>query len=312
MNSSERRLKLILTLQSNEQMNARELAEKFGVSRRTIFRDLKVLEKMNVPVTWDKYSGYGIMRGYNMPPIMFNSQELATIMVGLSFARSQVDEQLAGDAEDVALKIKNVLPRELKEFMNSLENRTIVDPFLHYGSAKKKGGNWYLIASAISQQKRISFTYDAKSKSRKKDRKIDPYLLVFYMDHWNVIGRSHLRDSPRNFVLDRMTDIQILDEIYTLNDELDPESLIFRSEGNSHVIVLEVDKDTFGRFSSNLPAKIIKKTEVDSKIIKVTFRFDNLTYINEWLLQYSDNIKICEPAELKKIRASLLKKMLDD
>jgi len=311
MNSSERRLKLILTLQSDQQLNARELAEKFNVSRRTIFRDLKVLNKMEIPITWDKYSGYGIMPGYKMPPIMFTSQELATVIVGLSFAQSQVDKQLAEDAKNVELKIRNVVPGELKEFMSSLNKKTIVDPYLKYGAEKKKGGNWYLITSAISQKKRISFDYITKGDDKYTSRKIDPYLIVFFRDHWNTIGYSHKRSSIRNFLLSSMKNIQIVEEEYEEKKDINPERLIFRSERSSHKIVVEVDASVESRFMANLPAKIIKKYSINSKLIKVVFAFDNLDYINEWLLQFSDKIKIIEPSNLIKKRKKLLKQLLN-
>ena len=104
--SSERRMKLILMLQdSRKRLTVDKLAETFGVSRRTIFRDLNALSEINVPVTWERYSGYGIMPGYKVPPLMFTSKELATIMVGLNFVKSQVDQQLVEDAKGVELKI---------------------------------------------------------------------------------------------------------------------------------------------------------------------------------------------------------------
>ena len=311
MNSSERRLKLILTLQSNQQLNARELAEKFNVSRRTIFRDLKVLNKMEIPITWDQYSGYGIMPGYKMPPIMFTSQELATVMVGLAFAQSQVAKQLADDAKSVELKIRNVVPGELKEFMSSLNKKTIVDPYLKYGGNKKEGGNWYLITSAISQKKRIAFQYKAKKDDQYSKRKIDPYLIVFYRDHWNTIGYSHRRSSVRNFLLYVMKDIKIIDEYYETSSEIDPEALIFRYADTLHEIVVRVDKSIEDRFMANLPAKIIKKNDINDKIIKVTFVFDNLDYINEWLLQFTDKVTIKKPSTLISKREKLLQQLLE-
>ncbi|MCC5904927.1 MAG: HTH domain-containing protein, partial [Balneolaceae bacterium] len=195
LKSSERRMKLILMLQeSNKKLTVKELAETFGVSRRTIFRDFNVLSEINVPVTWDEYSGYGIMDGYKIPPLMFTSRELATIMVGLNFVKSQVDKMLIDDAKGVEVKIKNVVPDNMKIFMKSLDNRTVVDPFLHFGHEKKEGGNWYLVSSAISQKKSMEFSYRSKQDKKVTERKIDPYLLVFYRDHWNVIGYSHKRN----------------------------------------------------------------------------------------------------------------------
>lgn len=310
MNSSERRLKLVLLLQQpGKNKTVNELAEHFGVSRRTIFRDFNALQEINVPVTWDRYSGYGLIDGYKIPPLMFTSKELATIMVGLNFVKSQVDAGLVEDAKGVEVKIKNVLPDELKEFMVSLEGRTIVDPYLKFGGEKKKGGNWYLISSAIAQKKRMQFKYTTKS-GETDIRKIDPYVLVFYDDHWNVIGRSHLRGDNRNFILENIEEVNILEENFAVKEEIDIESLIYTSDEGSELIILQVEKDEIGRLEANLPAKIIKKLPVNSKKIKVEFKFDNLSFINEWLLQFGNKVNVLGPPSLIEKRKGLLREML--
>lgn len=305
-------MKLILMLQdSKKRLTVDELADTFGVSRRTIFRDFNVLSEINVPVTWDKYSGYGIMEGYKVPPLMFTAQELATIMVGLNFVKSQVDKQLVDDAKGVELKIKNTIPDELKEFMESLDDRTIVDPFLHFGHEKKEGGNWYLVSSAISQSKSLGFLYHSKSDNMVSDRIIDPYLLVFYRDHWNVIGFSHKREAIRNFVLDRMDEVKILDQKFDRKSEIDVEGLIFGSNESGQLIEVLVDKSADRAFRANLPTKIFKKKVKNNKKIKVSFRFNNLDYINEWLLQFGDKVEILSPKLLKKKREEILNSMLN-
>jgi predicted DNA-binding transcriptional regulator YafY len=311
MNSSERRLKLMLMLQqSKDRKTVQEFAEYFGVSKRTIFRDFNALQEINVPITWDKYSGYGVMPGFKIPPLMFSSHELATIIVGLNFVKSQVDARLVEDAKGVEVKIKNVLPDELKSFMGSLQSKTIVDPYLKFGSEKKEGGNWYKISSAISQKKRIQFLYEAKS-GEKKTRKVDPYLLVFYQDHWNMIGFSHLRGDFRNFILDRIRNIEILEEGFEPKKEKSVEDLIFRFDGTSQKVEVLLDNEVYKRFKANLPAKNFKKLRENAKKIKVSFEVDNLAFVNEWLLQYGNKIKIISPDELISKRKSLLKDMLE-
>ncbi|HCD51323.1 MAG TPA: YafY family transcriptional regulator [Balneolaceae bacterium] len=311
MKSSERRLKLMLLLQQpGRKLTVEEIAEKFGVSRRTIFRDFNALQEINVPVTWDKYAGYGVMPGYKVPPLMFTPKELATIMVGLNFVKSQIDEQLVNDAHGVELKIKNVLPDDLKELMSSLEERTIVDPYMKFGAEKKKGGDWYLLSSAIAQKKRVEFQYTTKS-GKTEIRKVDPLLLVFFEDHWNMIGRSHLRGEIRNFILQNMREIRILEEIVAIKNKISVEDLIFRSDSTSQKVILLVSKSEIERFRANLPAKIFKESDEKSKKIKVTFEFDNLDYINRWLLQFGEDVEIEEPEQLKIKRNELLKKMLD-
>lgn len=300
---------MLLLQQPGKRLTVDELAERFEVSRRTIFRDFNALQEINVPVTWDRYSGYGLIEGYKVPPLMFTSKELATIMVGLNFVKSQVDQGLVEDAKGVELKIKNVLPDELKDFMTSLEGRTIVDPYLKFGGEKKKGGSWYLISSAIAQQKRMQFKYTTKS-GETGTRKVDPYILVFYEDHWNVIGKSHLRGEIRNFILESVEEVQILDENYDLQGDLNVEGLIFRSNESSRSIILQVKKEEMRRLEANLPAKIFKKERLNSKYIKAEFEFDNLDFINQWLLQFGNKVKIESPEELVKKRKDLLRKML--
>lgn len=297
--------------QSSKRLTVNDIAEKFNISRRTVFRDFNALSELNVPVTWDEYKGYGIMQGYSIPPLMFTTKELATIMVGLNFVKSQVDKTMVEDAEGVELKIKEVLPDALRTFMESLEQRTVVDPYLHFGPEKKEGGNWYQISSAISENKSITFEYRSKSDQEKSQRKIDPYVLVFYRDHWNVIGFSHKRDAVRNFVLDQMADIEILDESFVPYGDIDAEALIFRSDETSPKIEVKVHPSALSRFEANLPAKIFKKKEENPNFFRVGFSFDNLDFINEWLLQFPKTVEILGPDELIKKRNQLLEEMLN-
>lgn len=297
--------------QSTKRLTVNNIAEKFNISRRTVFRDFNALSELNVPVTWDEYKGYGIMQGYSIPPLMFTTKELATIMVGLNFVKSQVDKTLVEDAEGVELKIKEVLPDDLRTFMESLEKRTVVDPYLHFGPDKKKGGNWYQISNAISENKSITFEYRSKSNQEKSQRKIDPYVLVFYRDHWNVIGLSHKRDAIRNFVLDQMADIEILDENFVPYGNIDAEALIFRSDKTSTQIEVDVHASVLSRFEANLPAKIFKKQEKNPNLFRIGFSFDNLNFINEWLLQFPKTVEIVGPGELIEKRTQLLEEMLD-
>ncbi|MBO6572612.1 MAG: YafY family transcriptional regulator [Balneola sp.] len=301
---------MLMLQQGRDRKTVQEFADYFGVSKRTIFRDFNALQEINVPITWDKYSGYGVMPGFKIPPLMFSSHELATIIVGLNFVKSQIDARLVEDAKGVEVKIKNVLPDELKDFMTSLQKKTVVDPYLKFGSEKKEGGNWYKISSAISQKKRIQFLYTAKS-GEKKIRKVDPYLLVFYQDHWNMIGFSHLRGDFRNFILDRVREIEILEEDFVEKKEMSIEDLIFRFDGDQHKVEVLLDKEGYKRFKANLPTKNFKILEEKPEKIKVSFEIENLEFINVWLLQFGKQVKILAPQELISKREKLLKEMLE-
>lgn len=312
MNSAERRLKLILLLQRpGRKKTVQELADIFGVSRRTIFRDFNALSEIDVPIKYDRYTGYGLVEGYKMPPLMFNSKELATIMVGLNFVKSQVDQQMVQDATGVELKIKNVLPNELKTLMTSLEEHTIVDPYLRYNSNQKKGGDWYLISAAIADKKRLQFTYTTKAGSR-TTRKIDPYLLVYFQDHWNVVGWSHRRGDIRSFILDRIVSPVILEENWLPKSKMSVDSLIFRYNELKKIVVLEVEKSEIERIRAILPAKIIKLKQKKLKKVRLSFEFDNMAFLNHWLLQFGTTVKIIKPEVLISLQKETLQAMIND
>ena len=312
MNSSERRLKLILLLQRpGRKKTVQELANIFGVSRRTIFRDFNALSEINVPIKYDRYTGYGLVEGYKMPPLMFNSKELATIMVGLNFVKSQVDQQMVQDATGVELKIKNLLPNELKTLMTSLEEHTIVDPYLRFNSNQKKGGDWYLISAAIADKKRMQFTYTTKAGSRTV-RKIDPYLLVYFQDHWNVVGWSHKRGDIRSFILDRIVSPVILEENWLPKPKMSVDSLIFRYNEQKKIVVLDVEKSEIERIRAILPAKIIRLEQNKPKKIRLTFEFDNMPFLNHWLLQFGTTVKIIKPEILISLQKQTLQAMMND
>ena len=300
-------MKLILMLQqSKERLTAQELADRFGVTKRTIYRDLNTLSELNVPVTHDPYKGYGVISGYTIPPLMFTTRELATIMVGLNFVKSQIDQNLVNDAKGVEIKVKELLPEKLRAFMNSLHNKTIVDPFLNFGHEKKEGGNWYLISSAIAEQQTLQFTYKSLKKKQTTKRKVDPYLLVFYKDHWNMIGFSHIRGEIRNFILDQITNLSVMDETFSSPIDFNAEALIFGSSDLGEKVVLHIDKSVDRAFKANLPTKIIKYEAINAKINKVEFRFDNLDYLNQWLLQFGEKVFVQSPDLLIQKRRDLI------
>lgn len=303
MKSAERRMKLLLMLQSRKKnITPDYLAEYFEVSRRTIFRDLVVLQEMNVPVSHEQHEGYLIPKGYSIPPLMFTSKQMATIMMGLSFVKSQVDKDMVEDARDVELKIRSVVPGELKDLMSALDDHTVVNPFSVNVPEKKQGGNWFLIANAIAYRQVIRFSY------KDEVRDMDPYQLVYFTDHWNVMGYCHLRNEVRNFVLDRMSDVSLTTAAFTM-PKFDKEELIFRLDKKPHLIELDVDASVVQLLLQKLPARVMSMNAGKSAT-RLTFEFDNLTFLNEFLLQFGNKISILAPNQLLLMREVLLNDMM--
>jgi predicted DNA-binding transcriptional regulator YafY len=109
-----------------------------------------------------------------------------------------------------------------------------------------------------------------------------------------------------------MENVKIEEEITDPKSEIDVEGLIFRSEASGQKIVVEVDESAERAFRANLPAKIIKSESSSDKKNKVSFRFDNLGFINDWLLQFGNSVRVLSPKSLIKKRVATLKTMLDE
>ena len=93
--------------------------------------------------------------------------------------------------------------------------------------------------------------------------------------------------------------------------KIDVEGLIFRSDKSSEKIIVDVCSSALKRFQANLPAKIIKKKEIKPNLFRIEFSFDNLDFINEWLLQFPRDVKIVSPDKLIDKRNILLEEMIE-
>ncbi len=308
MNSNERRLKILYMLQSGKRVTSRTLMDEFGISKRTVFRDLQVIQKLGVPVTHYPETGYGVMRDGMIPAIMFTFRELSVIMMGLSFVKSQVDQEMVNDAENVSLKIRSAVPPALQAQMNILENNTRVSPYIRNIDGRSSGGDWFALCSAFVEEKPVSFDYrDRKGKSTR--RTIDPHLLVHYTDHWNVIGFCHDRKALRNFMLSRMQNIMLRDRPFLRKQKYGDMELLYGRSEHNHSVTVSVTQERSFSFLTQLPGRI-ESQEIEGGLLVVTFLIDDLDFINEWLIRYGHHVEVRRPVELLERRKKYLKELL--
>jgi predicted DNA-binding transcriptional regulator YafY len=307
MKSQERRLKILLLLQSRRKnLGVNELAEYFGVSRRTIFRDLNFISEMDVPIAHDTVDGYSIPKGYSIPPLMFSDKEISVIMIGLSFLKSQTDSGMVEDAKSVQLKIENVVPEALRGLIRTMDQSIIVDPYLKKNKNTESGADWYAISNCISNYNRISFKYNNVNTLRM----VNPYYLVFFSDHWNVLGYDVIKKAFRNFRLEKITQLISLDEKFSPDRNINPETLVYGDHDGLHSIKIQVNKSIWHDLLRTLPAELTSVKE-ESLYYICEFSFNSLENINMFLLRFGNNVKLLFPNELKDIRDAYLRTMLD-
>lgn len=305
LNKTERLFALVLLLQNRPNLSSRDLAEHFGVSRRTIFRDLRTLGESGVPLTYAEDGGYEILEGYQLPPLMLSAREAATLLVGTAFTTLQPDASLRADADAVAMKIRSVLPEPVREYIDQLQERTVLAPFNETqdrgGAADEEQGLWFELSEAIARQRKVKMTYYVASRDEETVREVDPLGLVYYSDHWNLIGYDHLRDDIRNFRLDQIKKLR------TRFDRFEPpagfdlkEHLRERGTSPKNQRVTVRFRDRAWRWARRqVPADIEQELPDGAGRTRVTFEFENLSYVAKWLLRYGTDAEAVEPAALR-------------
>jgi len=298
---TERLFATILLLQNRPNMTSRDLAEHFGVSRRTIFRDLRALSESGVPLTYSEGGGYEILEGYQLPPLMLTAREAATLLVGTEFMRLQSDASLREDADEVSLKIRSVLPREIREYVDRLSENTVLDPYWSQAiqSEGEESGKWFKLSEAVARSRKVIMEYFVESRQELTQRRVDPLGLVYYTDHWNLIAFDHLREEIRNFRLDRIEEMFVLTERFERPEGFDLQTYL-EGEGrrsDPKQVKLSFLASMFARVRAQIPARIEDEVEAGDRI-DITFSFDNMSYLASWLLRFGADVVVQEPKDL--------------
>lgn len=205
------RLTAILTqLQSKRIVTANTLANKFGVSNRTIYRDIKSLESAGVPIITEEGKGYRIMDGYRIPPIMFTEDEANAILTAELIIQSSKDSSLINKYAEAISKIRAVMPYKLKEKADSLVQKMGVTKTYIDNSPKSK----YLleIQNALVECLVISITYKDKLE-KLTNRNLEPFVIYSNQNYeWVLVAICRLRNDFRTFSLVNITKLIITTE----------------------------------------------------------------------------------------------------
>lgn len=200
------RLTAIMTqLQSKRIVTAREIAEKHGVSIRTVYRDIRTLEKSGIPVVTEEGVGYTLMEGYKLPPVMFTEDEANALITAEQIIANNKDKSLVDQYMSAVEKIKSVLRNSQIDKAELLSER--LDVRL-YDETKKTSDHLIRLQSAITNYQLTELEY-LSLKKEKSQRSIEPFALIHTKENWVLIAFCRLRDDFRAFRLDCIQQISI-------------------------------------------------------------------------------------------------------
>jgi predicted DNA-binding transcriptional regulator YafY len=204
------RLTAILTLlQSKRVLTSTTLSERFGVSVRTIYRDIKVLIQAGVPIFAEDGKGYSLVEGYRIPPVMFTEDEANALITIEQVVLKNSDSSLVTAYSEAIIKIKAVLLYATKDKAELLSNRIAVSPVMRNTT---KSNSLTVIQNALTSFKILNITYTSEYKDEITQRNVEPFALYYTLqENWSLIAYCQLRKDYRMFNLDTITKIEQLD-----------------------------------------------------------------------------------------------------
>lgn len=230
------RLAAILTiLQTKRLLTASELANKFSVSKRTVYRDIKALEQAGVPILTEDGKGYSLMEGYRIPPVMFTESEANALVTAEQLILKNKDASFVKEYSEAINKIKSVLRNKTKDKANLLSDRTV---FRQNADNNRTSNYLSTLQLALTNFNLVRLKYHSPDTNETTERTIEPFAIYSTQENWLLIAFCLLRRDFRAFRLDR------IQSLTTLNEQFEPHKMTLQE-------YFEICKEKY--FSQPLP-----------------------------------------------------------
>jgi predicted DNA-binding transcriptional regulator YafY len=200
MNRIDRLLGIITTLQSKKFVPAENLAQKYGISIRTVYRDVKAINEQGIPVSFEPARGYFIVPGFFLPPVSFNSDEANALLLMEAVVMRFADKSILNNYQSALDKVKSVMRSGQVEKMELLQNN------IKFQSRYAMGNDYeYLsvLQNAIAQKHLIELDYENMDGEQSR-REAEAIGLIFYAYNWHLVAWCHLRKAYRDFRVSRI------------------------------------------------------------------------------------------------------------
>ena len=190
---------------------AAHLAERLGVSERTVYRDVRDLILAGTPIDGEAGVGYRIRPGYDLPPLMFDRDEIQALVLGARIVRQFGDPALARASDAILAKVAAIVPKDLAPLL--ADTRLFVPSIIGAGTSADALG---LAREALIARRKLELSY-ATSDGVATTRTVRPLGIFFWGRTWTLAAWCELRQDFRNFRLDRVAASTMRDE--TFEDE---------------------------------------------------------------------------------------------
>jgi predicted DNA-binding transcriptional regulator YafY len=311
MNRIDRLTAILIHLQTKRVVKAEEISDRFEISLRTVYRDVKALMEAGVPIGSEAGKGYFIVDGYHLPPVMFSQQEASAMLTAGKLVEKMTDASIRQAYESALLKIKAVLNNSEKDHLESLQSSIAV--FRHV-DPQMQSSNPYMaeVQKAIGQKLVMSLEYMSVKNQEKTKREVEPIGVVFYSGNWHMIAWCRLRNGYRDFRID------LIQSSKPTGTHFDSRNLLtlqeyFHSLEQAHrdmeKVVVSFDKQTAHYTKSSRFYYGFVSEEEKNDRCHMTFLTGSLRSFGKWLLMYGNSVEIESPDKLRDVMEEMVEEL---
>lgn len=299
MNRVERISAILIQLQSKRVVTAKEIADRFDISLRTVYRDLKALEQTGVPIYGEPGIGFSLEDGYNLPPVHFTREEAATFITAGKLIDKLTDEGLSTDYHLALQKIKATLKQAQKELANTLDSRiqVVQSPQI---SASNQDRKLNKIILAVADKLCVQMEYTS-ADLQTETRMVEPVGMYLLGSRWYLIAYCWLRKDYRKFRLDRMQKIrvafeQIQEQVHPPLDDFLRE---LTRESELRKVVISVETGVYKYLGDQkFYHGFVSEQQLENRM-HMTFLTSSMEGMARWFITFADFGRVEESEDLK-------------
>jgi predicted DNA-binding transcriptional regulator YafY len=294
MNRIDRLFAMLLALQSNRRIRSQDLADKFEVSKRTIYRDILALSEGGVPVVSLPGEGYELMDGYYIPPLNFTETEAVALILGTQLLKQQAAGSVTAGAEQALEKINTALPKNVRERVKALTS--IIGFITGKDRFNLDDPRLMILQKAIQSGRVIHLRYHGFDRNKPTKRIVEPYQLYYAMGAWYMEGFCRLRKEMRTFRLSRVEKLTLGADSFVKRDherKRSDEIVNVKIQFDEKIVRWVRERQHYGfmkeRAAGNKGGAIM------------TYQVLRLTDIMPWVLSWGTGAEVLSPQEFREI-----------
>ncbi len=298
MNRLDRISAILVRLQSRSVVRAADCAERFGVSVRTIYRDIRTLEQAGVPICGDAGVGYSLMEGYRLPPLMFTREEATAFLTAEKVVEQIADRDTGEQFHRGMDKIRAVMRGAGKEQLAGLDDSIHVHRSRHTPPETTPGLLQTILRSIADRVIiEMDYTNGADGSSR---RLVEAVGVSFSHPRWYLTAWCHLRGEYRTFRLDRIASLTVTDCPHTIAAHPPQVSLLGHDDPNclTRVVIRTTSETARRNRDASFFLGLVEQQELPDGRLEQTYMTYSVETMARWVLAHADTTEVVSPVEV--------------